>query len=136
MRLCFPLMEITAMRCRSLILTALFASLSLPALGQERSGVEVYDAVCSECHGSGKLDAPRLGDRKRWGKLVREGLDDLVPAALRGVRKMPALGGNPQLSDLEVARAVVFMANAGGGKFAEPTAADAARWRKKAGARK
>jgi len=31
---------------------------------------------------------------------------------------------------------VVFMANAGGGKFAEPTAADAARWRKKAGARK
>ncbi len=124
------------MRLRSGILGALLAGLALPALAQEKSGTDVYDAVCSECHGSGKLDAPRLGDRKRWGKLVREGLDDLVPAALRGIRKMPALGGNPQLSDLEVARAVVFMANAGGGKFAEPTAADAARWRQKAGARK
>lgn len=124
------------MRLLSGILGAMLAGLALPALAQEKSGVDVYEAVCSECHGSGKHDAPRLGDRKRWGKLVREGLDDLVPAALRGLRKMPALGGNPQLSDLEVARAVVFMANAGGGKFAEPTAADAARWRKKAGARK
>jgi len=124
------------MRLLSGILGAMLAGLALPALAQEKSGVDVYEAVCSECHGSGKHDAPRLGDRKRWGKLVREGLDDLVPAALRGIRKMPALGGNPQLRDLEVARAVVFMANAGGGKFAEPTAADAARWRKKAGARK
>lgn len=124
------------MRLRSAILGASLASLALPALAQEKSGADVYETVCSECHGSGKLDAPRLGDRKRWGKLVREGLDDLVPAALRGIRKMPALGGNPQLSDLEVARAVVFMANAGGGKFPEPTVADAARWRQKAGARK
>lgn len=136
MCLCFQRPEITAMYCRSLTLAVVVASLSLPVLGQEKSGAEVYDAVCSECHGTGKLNAPRLGDRKRWGKLVREGLDDLVPAAMRGVRKMPAMGGNPQLDDLEVARAVVFMANAGGGKFAEPTAADAARWRKKAGARK
>ena len=124
------------MRLRSAILGASLASLALPALAQEKNGADVYETVCSECHGSGKLNAPRLGDRKRWGKLVREGLDDLVPAAFRGIRKMPALGGNPQLSDLEVARAVVFMANAGGGKFAEPTAADAARWRQKAGARK
>ena len=124
------------MGLHSAFLGALLAGLALPALAQEKSGADVYETVCSECHGSGKLNAPRLGDRKRWGKLVREGLDDLVPAAFRGIRKMPALGGNPQLSDLEVARAVVFMANAGGGKFAEPTAADAARWRKKAGARK
>ncbi len=124
------------MRLHSAFLGALLAGLALPALAQEKSGADVYETVCSECHGSGKLNAPRLGDRKRWGKLVREGLDDLVPAALRGIRKMPALGGNPQLSDLEVARAVVFMANAGGGKFPEPTVADAARWRQKAGARK
>lgn len=124
------------MRFRSAILAALHVSLALPALAEEKTGAVVYEAVCSECHGSGKLDAPRLGDNKRWGKLVREGLDDLVPAALRGIRKMPAMGGNPQLGDLDVARAVVYMANAGGGKFAELTPADAARWRKKAGARR
>jgi hypothetical protein len=49
---------------------------------------------------------------------------------------MPAMGGNPGLTDLEVARGVVHMANAGGGKFAEPTGADAARWRKKADTRR
>lgn len=124
------------MRYRSAILAALFASLALPALAQEKSGAEIYTAVCSECHGSGKLNAPRLGDRKRWGKLVREGLGDLVPSALHGIRKMPAMGGNAQLSDLEVARGVVYMANAGGGKFAEPTPADVARWRKKANVRR
>ena len=60
----------------------------------------------------------------------------LVPAALAGVRKMPAKGGNPELSDLEVARAVIHMANAGGGRFAEPTSTDLARWRQKADKRR
>ena len=120
------------MRFHSAILLALLASLPLAAFAQEKSGAEVYETVCNECHGTGKHDAPVFGERKRWGKLVREGLNDLVPAALRGVRKMPAMGGNLTLSDLDVARGVVYMANAGGGKFAEPTAADAARWRKKA----
>ena len=59
-----------------------------------------------------------------------------IEGHLRGIRKMPAMGGNPALTDLEVARGVVHMANAGGGKFAKPTAADAARWRKKAGTRR
>ena len=124
------------MRFRSAIHLVLLSSLPLPTLAQEKTGAEVYEAVCSECHGTGKHDAPVFGDRKRWGKLVREGLNDLVPAALRGVRKMPAMGGDPALTDLEVARAVVHLANAGGGRFAEPTAADAARWRKQADAAK
>ena len=33
---------------------------------------------------------------------------------------MPAKGGNPDLDDIEVARAVVFMANQSGAKFKEP----------------
>jgi len=124
------------MRSCSAILLVSLASLPLSTLAEEKTGAEVYETVCSECHGTGKHDAPVFGDRKRWGKLVREGLNDLVPAALRGIRKMPAMGGNPALTDLEVARGVIHMANAGGGKFAEPTAADAARWRKKADAGK
>lgn len=124
------------MRFHSAILLVSLASLPLSAFAEEKTGAQVYETVCSECHGTGKHDAPVFGDRKRWGKLVREGLNDLVPAALRGIRKMPAMGGNPALTDLEVARGVIHMANAGGGKFAEPTTADAARWRKKADAGK
>lgn len=114
----------------------LLAALALPAFAVDKSGAEVYEGTCKECHGGGKHHAPVLGDAKRWGKLVREGLNDLVPSALAGIRKMPAKGGNPALSDTEVARAVIYMANAGGGGFAEPTEADIARWRQKADKRK
>ena len=108
----------------------LLAALSAPVMASEMSGAEVYQSTCIECHGSGKFNAPKFGDKKQWKKLVAEGLDDLVPAALKGVRKMPPKGGNAALSDIEVARGVVHLANAGGGKFLEPTAADALRWRK------
>ncbi len=110
----------------------LLAALSLPAYAAEKTGAEVYESTCRECHGSGAHQAPVFGDSKRWGKLVREGLNDLVPSALAGIRKMPAKGGNPALSDAEVARAVIYMANAGGGRFGDPGEADLARWRKKA----
>jgi cytochrome c5 len=110
----------------------LLATLCLPAGAQENSGGDVYNATCSQCHGDGKDGAPIFGNRKQWGKLVREGLNELVPTALVGIRKMPARGGNPALSDGEVARAVIYMANAGGGRFPEPTPADIARWRQKA----
>lgn len=108
----------------------------LPAHAEDASGAAVYAATCSQCHASGKDGAPVFGDAVRWKKLVREGPDDLVPAALGGLRKMPAKGGNPALSDLEVARGVIHMANAGGGRFAEPTPAEVARWRQKADRRK
>lgn len=118
-------------------LAILLLLLALPAAADDaKSGAAVYESTCHECHATGKDNAPRFGDAKAWRKLVREGLNDLVPAALGGIRKMPPKGGNPDLSDLEVARAVVFMANAGGGKFAEPGVADVERWRRKADSRR
>jgi cytochrome c5 len=45
---------------------------------------------------------------------------------VQGIRAMPAKGGNPDLDDVEVARAVVYMANQGGAKFKEPEAPAAA----------
>jgi cytochrome c5 len=108
----------------------LLAALSAPAIAADMSGPEVYQSTCVQCHGDGKLNAPKFGDKKQWKKLNSEGLDDLVPMALLGIRAMPPKGGNAALSDIEVARGVVHMTNAGGGKFPQPTASDALRWRK------
>jgi cytochrome c5 len=44
----------------------------------------------------------------------------LSRTSIKGLRKMPAKGGRPDLSDLEVRRAVAYMANAGGAKWTEP----------------
>ena len=82
-----------------------------------KSGAEVYEHYCAACHASGVLNAPKLGDRKAWRPLIAEGQRMLERTAIRGIRQMPPKGGHPHLSDLEVKRAVAYMANSAGGRF-------------------
>ena len=88
------------------------------------TGEQTYKAVCATCHGHGVAGAPRAGNRHVWKPLIEEGYEDLVGSALTGVRMMPPKGGAPELYDIEVARAVVYMASLAGGKFPEPTEAN------------
>ncbi len=89
----------------------------------EKSGKEVVDTVCAACHATGALNAPKIGDNAAWAKLVKEGLPKLTHDAITGIRAMPPRGGSPDLSDTEIARAIVFMANQSGGNLKEPAAA-------------
>ena len=82
-----------------------------------KGGEEVYKAVCSMCHAAGLLNAPKLGDKAQWEARIKQGYETLVTHANKGIRSMPAKGGNPSLSDDEVAGAVKYMANASGAKF-------------------
>ena len=90
------------------------------------TGEQVYQQVCKVCHEAGIAGAPKFGDKVAWGPRIKEGFDDLLKESIKGVRGMPARGGNPELSDYEVARAVVYMTNAAGATFAEPAAPAAA----------
>lgn len=90
------------------------------------SGEEVYKSVCAACHGAGVAGAWKFGDREAWAPHLKEGLDAMVKNAINGIRAMPPRGGRADLTDLEVARAVVYMANAAGGNFKEPAAPPAA----------
>jgi len=92
----------------------------------ERSGQEVYDAACSACHASGLMNSPKPGDKGAWGPRIAQGEQTLVSHAINGIRTMPAKGGNPNLSDGEVARAVIWMANQSGASFKETTPAASA----------
>ena len=89
----------------------------------QKSGKEVVESTCVNCHGSGAQGAPKIGDRKAWRQRSAQGLSSLTISALKGIRNMPAHGGNPGLSDLELARAVAHMVNASGGKWTEPASA-------------
>lgn len=84
------------------------------------AGDAVYTANCAACHTSGAAGAPKTGDTAGWAARIAQGYDTLVKHAVEGIRAMPAKGGNPDLDAVEVARAVVFMANQSGAKFAEP----------------
>lgn len=87
---------------------------------QLQSGEAVYKMVCAACHDSGAAGSPKFGDAGAWGQRIAQGYDKVVANAINGLRAMPAKGGNPDLDDIEVARAVVHMANASGAKFKEP----------------
>jgi cytochrome c5 len=87
---------------------------------QLQAGDAVYKATCSACHDSGAAGAPKTGDSGSWSARLAQGYETLVSHAMKGIRAMPAKGGNPDLDDVEVARAVVFMANQSGAKFKEP----------------
>ncbi|MBO3048270.1 c-type cytochrome [Burkholderia pseudomallei] len=87
-----------------------------------KTGEEVYKAVCVTCHGTGTAGAPKFGDAAAWAPRIAAGYDEVLHLALTGKGAMPPRGGtNPDdYSDYEIARAVVYMANQGGAKFAEP----------------
>ena len=87
---------------------------------QLQSGEAVYKMVCSACHATGAAGSPKFGDNGAWGPRIAQGYDTLVKHAIAGIRAMPAKGGNPDLDDVEVARAVVHMANSSGAQFKEP----------------
>ena len=87
-----------------------------------KSGEEVFKAVCTTCHTAGVAGAPKFGNAGDWAPRIAEGYDTLLHNALNGKGGMPARGGTSpdDYSDFEIARAVVYMANDAGAKFAEP----------------
>jgi cytochrome c5 len=90
-----------------------------------KTGEQVFQAQCSACHATGAAGAPKFGDTAAWGPRIATGFDALLNSALHGKGAMTPQGGG-DFSDLEIARAVVYMANQGGAKFEEPKAAPAA----------
>ena len=86
-----------------------------------KAGEEVYKAQCAACHAAGAAGAPKFADAAAWGARIKQGLDTLVTSALKGKGAMGAQGGG-DFNDIEIARAVVYLANSAGGKFEEPKA--------------
>ena len=82
-----------------------------------KSGEEVYKTVCLMCHQAGMLNAPKFGDTQAWAPRIAQGYEVLVQHAIKGIRSMPAKGGNASLSDNEVASAVLYMSNSSGANF-------------------
>lgn len=90
-----------------------------------KSGEQVFQAQCSACHATGAAGAPKFGDEAAWAPRIKNSFEALLNSALKGKGNMGPQGGG-DFSDLEIARAVVYMANKGGAKFDEPKAPAAA----------
>lgn len=80
-----------------------------PAAETEKSGEEVYNSTCLACHSTGAAGAPKIGDKETWGARLDQGLAVLIESVIQGKNAMPAKGGNPNLSETEIEKAVEYM---------------------------
>ena len=75
-------------------------------------GSVIYGKLCSACHASGAGGAPKL-EHAAWDARIAQGNDTLVKHAVEGFQGaaglMPAKGGNPALTDEQVAATVKWM---------------------------
>lgn len=90
-----------------------------------KTGEEVYNAQCAACHATGVSDAPKFGDAGDWQPRLGQGYEALLKSSLEGKGAMAPQGGGA-FSDLEIGRAVVYMANAAGGNLSDPAEEGAA----------
>ena len=87
-----------------------------------RSGEEIVKATCAACHETGAAGAPKIGDKAAWAPRLKGGLSHLIEVATKGKGAMPPKGGATDLTQAELARAIVFMTNKSGASFKEPAA--------------
>ncbi len=94
------------------------------------TGEEVYNTVCTACHGLGVAGAPKFGDKAAWEARIAQGEEVLLKHAVEGYQGkagvMPAKGGNPDLSDAEVKAGLEHMIAAVKGTTAAAPAPEAA----------
>lgn len=78
-----------------------------------KSGTEVFEQVCSVCHGAGIAGAPKAGDKGAWGPRIAKGKNTLYDHALKGFQGssgvMPPKGGRADLPDDLIKQAVDHM---------------------------
>ena len=81
------------------------------------TGEQVFNQTCKTCHEAGLAGSPKVGDKKAWAKVIAQGLATTVDHAVKGIRAMPPKGGNPDYENVEIERAVVYMANQAGANW-------------------
>ncbi len=95
-------------------------------------GKSLYAIRCAACHDTGLLGAPKPGAAGDWAARLPRGRDVLLEHAIKGFNKMPPRGGNPSLTDGDVAAALDYMLSRVEPRKAPATPAEPAASEKKA----
>ena len=93
----------------------------------ERQGEQIFNKICIQCHAADSIvpNAPKFENTGDWAPRIAQGFETLFQHALNGFNAMPAKGGAADLTDLELKRAITYMANKAGASFPNPDEAAA-----------
>lgn len=75
----------------------------------DRSGEEVYNAVCHVCHEQGVAGAPKLDDKDAWAPRIATGMDALLATVHNGKGAMPPKGTCMDCTEAEFKATVEYM---------------------------
>lgn len=78
------------------------------AFGGALDGRLLYEKACASCHANGFNGAPRLVPSD-WPNYEQVGVEPYTVMAIQGVGIMPPRGGQPDLTDEQVRRAVEYI---------------------------
>ncbi|MEI6847552.1 MAG: c-type cytochrome [Chlorobiaceae bacterium] len=77
------------------------------------AGKSLYEANCGSCHEAEMMGAPKLDNKAAWAPRITQGVEVLVSHADKGFQGkkglMPAKGGNPKLTTVEIGNAVAYI---------------------------
>ncbi len=86
--------------------------LTLPMVSADLvAGKKIYIASCFVCHETGANGAPKRGDASAWQARLTQGTDQLIAHVMNGFNAMPPRGGNPNLTEEEVATVIPYLAS-------------------------
>lgn len=110
------------LRVAAVALAAAFGPLAHAAGTTANPGDKTVASICSMCHGSGLMGAPKIGDGAAWGARLKAAgsIDVLVESAEHGKNSMPPRGGHPELSDADLKAAIESMLSQSGVGTAPP----------------
>ena len=77
-----------------------------------QAGEKIFHAYCATCHGKHPqipLNAPLIGDSKRWAGIKTMGMKMLLRVTRSGVGAMPARGGCFECEDKQLKQAIAYI---------------------------
>lgn len=80
--------------------------------GSAAGGKQTFEKVCSTCHRSGVMGAPKFGSYKDWAPRIAQGMAKLYHAAEHGFKAMPPKGTCMSCTDAQLKAAVDYMVDA------------------------
>jgi cytochrome c5 len=90
-------------------LLALCAKAEEQAQRAPRSGEQIVQAYCGQCHNTGWQGAPVIGDRADWEPRLKAGIEQLLAHSKQGLNAMPPMGMCSDCTDEELQAAIAEM---------------------------
>ena len=78
------------------------------------TGKKIYVTSCYACHETGAGGAPRRGDQAAWQPRLAQGMGQLIAHVLNGFNAMPPRGGDPSLTENDVATVIPYLISGAG----------------------